>query len=193
MRPHTIIRTLAAAALIAVPSLAMAAPDQNTNGRQYNNCQNGQWVNGQCVYNNNGRNGNGNWNNRGHRDRDDNQNRGHRRDRDDNNNNGNYNGRYGNNGQYNGGYNNGGYNGGYGNGGYNNGRSNQLTGTVSSFSPYNLYLNNGIHVELRNGTVINPTGTNLTPGQRVRVIGYRNSDGTFSANEVDVIGNGYRR
>jgi hypothetical protein len=201
VRPHSIVRTLAAAALIAVPSLAMAAPDQNTQNRgQYNNgCPNGQWNNnGQCV-NNNGRGNNGNWNNNGrdrHRDRDDN------RDRDDRNNNGNNNGRYGNNGgYYNGGYNNGGYNGGYNNGGYNGGynnggygnRGNQLTGTVSSFSPYNLYLNNGLHVVLHNGTVINPTGSNLTPGQRVRVIGYRNSDGTFAASEVDVVGNGGNR
>ena len=200
MRPHTIIRTLAAAALIAIPSLATAAPDQNTNGG-YNNSngcgQNvngqwipGRWVNGQCV-NNTGNNGN--WNNGRHRNRGDNDDR---RDRDDRNGN---NGRYGNNGQYNGGYNNGGYNnngqynGGYNNGGYGN-RGNQLTGTVSSFSPYNLYLNNNVHVVLHNGTVINPTGTNLTPGQRVRVIGYRQSDGTFAASEIDVVGNsGYNR
>ena len=69
-------------------------------------------------------------------------------------------------------------------------RGNQLTGTVSSFSPYNLYLNNGLHVVLHNGTVINPTGTSLNAGQRVRVVGYRNADGTFAASEVDVIGNG---
>ena len=53
MRPHSFIRTLAVAALIAVPSLAMAAPDQNTNGNNNNGCRGGQWVNGQCVYNNN--------------------------------------------------------------------------------------------------------------------------------------------
>ena len=211
MRPHSIIRTLAAAALIAVPSIAMAAPDQNTNGN--NGCRGGQWINGQCVYNNNNNNGNGRgqWNNngRGH-DRDDQQNRDRddqrQRDRDrwqrehsntSNNggyNNGNYNGGY--NGNYNGGYNgnyNGGYNGNYGgNGNWNYGRGNQLTGTVSSFSPYNLYLNNGLHVELHNGTVINPTGTNLSPGMRVRIIGARNSDGTFNANEIDVVGNGNR-
>lgn len=199
MSPHSIIRTLAAAALIAVPSMAMAAPDQNTNGRN-NNCANGQWVNGQCVYNNNNNNGRGNWNNNGHRDDNDAQRRERERQREreqwqrDHANNGNYNnggynnGRYGNNGNY-GGYGNGNY-GGYNNGGYNS-NGGQLTGTVSSFSPYNLYLNNGLHVELHNGTVINPTGTNLTPGQRVRVIGYRNGDGTYTANEIDVVGSGY--
>jgi hypothetical protein len=193
--------------LIAVPSLAMAAPDQNTNGNNNNNCRGGQWINGHCVYNNNNNN-NGQWNNNGrHRDRDDRDDRD--RDRDDRHDNGRHNGwnnpnnphngQY-NNGQYNnGGYNNGQYNGGYnngqynGNGNWNYGRGSQLTGTVSSFSPYNLYLNNGVHVELHNGTVINPTGTNLTPGMRVRVIGARNSDGTFNANEIDVVGNSGNR
>ena len=186
MRPYSIVRTLAAAALIAVPSLAMAAPDQNTNGGTYNNGCNGQWVNGQCVNNNN----NGQWNNNGrHRHRNQNDGDDRRNGRDNNNgnddNNGNYNGRYGNN-RYGNGYGNNGYgNNRYGNGG------NNLTGTVSSFSPYNLYLNNGLHVVLHNGTVINPTGANLAPGMRVRVIGNRNGDGTFNANEVDVVGNGY--
>jgi hypothetical protein len=205
LRPHSIIRTLAAAALIAVPSLAMAAPDQNTTGNpgQYNTCQNGRWVNGQCVYNNN--NNNGQWNNGRHRNRDRNdEERGDNRDNgrhhgwnnnSNNNNNNNNNGNWNNNGNRNGGY-NGGYNNGY-NGGTNNGyNNNQLSGTVSSFSPYNLYLNNGVHVVLHNGTVINPTGTNLTGGQRVRVYGTRNGDGTFSADRIDVIGgaygNGYR-
>jgi Domain of unknown function (DUF5666) len=184
--------------VLLVPTVALAAPDQNT--RNYpnngnNGCPSGQWRNqyGQCgVWNNNGQYNNGQYNNGRHRhhDRDDDGDR----DRDDHGNRGHH---YGwnnphnpHNGQYNGGYNNGGYygNGGYGNGGYN--RGNQLTGTVSSFSPYNLYLSNGTHVELHDGTVINPTGTNLTGGQRVRIIGNWNSDGTFNANEIDVIGRG---
>jgi hypothetical protein len=225
MRPHSIIRTLAATALLALPSLAMAAPDQNTNN---SGCPSGQWRNSQnqCVNNgnngngqwNNGRNNtNGQWNNGRHRDRDDRDDR-NRRDNDDRNNRrgnngGNNNGGYNNGGYNNGGYNNGGYNnggynnggynnggynnggynnGGYNNGGYNNGnRGGQLSGQVSSFSPYNLVLSNGTHVVLHNGTVINPTGTNLTSGQRVRVIGNWNQDGTFNANEIDVTTNGY--
>ncbi|HWT05699.1 MAG TPA: DUF5666 domain-containing protein, partial [Xanthomonadales bacterium] len=82
------------------------------------------------------------------------------------------------------------------NGGYNNGSNNgggQLSGTVRSFSPYNLYLSNGTHVVLHNGTVINPTGNNLAAGERVRVIGNWNQDGTFNANEIDVTANGYNR
>ena len=80
----SIIRTLAAVALLAIPVAALAAPDQNTNGNQnQNGCYNGQWINGQSVSNNNGNgnwnngrnNGNGNWNN----------NRNHHRDRDDQN------------------------------------------------------------------------------------------------------------
>jgi hypothetical protein len=199
MRPHSIIRTLAVTALLALPSVAMAAPDQNTNN---NGCPSGQWRNGsgQCVsngsWNNGNNNGNGQWNNGRRRDADDRDRRDrddrNRRDRDDRNNNG----RWNNGGYNNGGYNNGGYNnGGYNNGGYNNGnygnRGGQLSGQVSSFSPYNLYLSNGTHVELHNGTVINPTGTNLTAGQRVRVIGNWNQDGTFNANEIDVTTNGY--
>ncbi len=202
MRSHSIIRTLAVTALIALPSLAMAAPDQNTNN---GGCPNGQWRNGngQCVSNgnngNNGQsnnngngqwnnNGNGHWNNGRHHDRDDN--RGDRRDRGDRDDRDDRNGRNNNNGQWNnGGYNNGGYNGGY------NNRGSQLSGSVRSFSPYNLYLSNGTHVVLHNGTVINPTGSNLGAGQRVRVIGSWNQDGTFNANEIDVVGNryGYQR
>jgi hypothetical protein len=183
VRPHSIIRTLAVAALIAVPSLAMAAPDQNTNPGQGNNGCNGRWVNGQCV--SNGQYNNGQWNN-GRRDTDDRRERERQRERERwqrEHQNGQYNNGQWNNGQYNGGYNNGNY-----------GNRNDLNGTVSSFSPYNLYLNNGVHVVLHDGTVINPRGTNLTPGQRVRVIGYRNSDGTFAANEIDLVGSngGYR-
>jgi len=203
MRPHSIIRTLAATALIALPSLAMAAPDQNTTNN--NGCPNGTWRNGQGQCVNNGNNGqwnngnNGQWNNgrHRHRDQDDNDNRG---DRDDHGNRGQHRGcdQGRGNPHNNGGYNNGGYNnGGYNNGGYNNGgygnRSGQLSGTVSSFSPYNLYLSNGTHVVLHNGTVINPTGNNLAAGERVRVIGNWNQDGTFNANEIDVTGNGYNR
>ncbi len=191
MRPHSIVQILAAAALIAVPALATAAPDQNTPG---NNGCNGRWVNGQCVpwnSNTNGQYNNGN-NGRYNNDRDRERERRERERWEREHQNGAYNNGYYNNGQYNnGGYYNGygGYNSGYGNYGRNG--NGQLTGTVSSFSPYNLYLSNGLHIELHNGTVINPTGTNLTGGQQVRIIGYRNQDGTYTANEIDVIGNGY--
>ncbi|MBV8580108.1 MAG: hypothetical protein JOZ86_05685 [Candidatus Eremiobacteraeota bacterium] len=184
MRNLSIVRALAAAALIAVPSIALAAPDQNTYPNNYG-CPPGQWNNnGVCVNRSNGQWNNGRWQN--HDDRD-------HHDRDDRNRPNNYNNNYPYNNNYNNGYNNGygrGGNDNYGRGNY--GYSGTLNGTVSSFSPYNLYLNNGLHVELHDGTVINPTGTNLNPGMRVRVIGNRNGDGSFNANEIDVIGNGYR-
>ncbi|MFN2461383.1 MAG: hypothetical protein ABR591_11945 [Candidatus Velthaea sp.] len=64
-------------------------------------------------------------------------------------------------------------------------RSARVSGIVSSFSPYNLYLQRGTHVELHRGTVINPTGIALRPGMRVSIIGNWNADGTFNANEID--------
>lgn len=194
LRAVGIVQSLAAIALLAIPATALAAPDQHTNGNQ-NGCgyynSNHQWVSTNC----NGNNGqNGNWNN-GRRtgESDDNG------DRDDQQDNGRHD-----NGRHNGWYNHGngnGYgatrNGNYGNGNYGGGyggnRGNQqLSGSVSSFSPYNLYLSNGTHVELHDGTIINPTGTNLSPGMRVRVSGNWNNDGTYNANQIDVI-NGYGR
>ncbi len=182
MKLQTIIRTLAAAALVASPSIAMAQSYPNNNG-----CPNGQWVNGQCVNNNDGR-----WSDAQRRDRDRQRAEWERSHPGQTWNDSYYNNGAYNNGRYNGnngyGYGNNGYgNNGYGRGGYGGG---ELNATVSSFSPYNLYLNNGVHVELHNGTVINPTGTTLRPGMRVRVMGNRNGDGSFNANEIDVVGNG---
>jgi Domain of unknown function (DUF5666) len=84
----------------------------------------------------------------------------------------------------------GGYDRGYGDRGGN--RDGQIGGVVSSFSPFNLYLDRGTHVELHQGTVINPTGITLQPGMRVQVYGYWNRDGSFAANEIDVNGRGRR-
>lgn len=92
-----------------------------------------------------------------------------------------------NNGYYNNGY-NGGYNG-YSVGGFGSaGRNGEISGIVSSFSPFNLFLDRGTHVELHDGTVINPTGIDLQPGQRVSVYGTWNSDGSFRANTINVSG-----
>ncbi|MEO7040320.1 MAG: hypothetical protein ABI186_09855 [Candidatus Elarobacter sp.] len=184
MRAVPFIQTLAAIALLAIPAMASAAPDQNSNPNQ-NGCgyynSNHQWVGTPCNngngQSNNGQNGqwnngqNGQWNN-GQRNRRDG-------DRDDQRGNG-----------------RGGWNG-RGNGQAGN-QANQLNGSVSSFSPYNLYLNNGTHVELHNGTIISPTGANLARGQRVVVRGNWNGDGSYNANEIDVINNnngynGYNR
>lgn len=188
MRAVPIIQSLAVVALLAMPALASAAPDQNSNNNQTgcgyynsnrqwvstpcNNGPNGQWNNGQNGQWNNGQNGQ--WNNGRGRDRDD------RDDRDDNGN-----GRWNGNGNH--------Y--GWGRGNNRGNRTNQLIGNVASFSPYNLYLTNGTHVELHNGTVIAPRGINLVPGQRVVVRGSWNNDRTYNANEVEVLNinnnNGY--
>lgn len=91
---------------------------------------------------------------------------------------------YGSNGNWNG---NGRWN---GNGGYDRRggmRDGRITGVVSSFGGYNLQLRDGIAVSLHQGTVINPTGTTLTPGMRVAIRGSRNSAGGFNADEIDVL------
>ncbi len=102
---------------------------------------------------------------------------------------GNGNGRWNGSGNWNGNGNGNGRwsgNGGYGDrrGGMRDGR---ITGVVSSFGGYNLQLRDGIAVSLHQGTVINPTGTTLTPGMRVAIRGSRNSAGGFNADEIDVL------
>ncbi len=62
-----------------------------------------------------------------------------------------------------------------------------MLGTVAAFAPYRLTVarRNGIvqTIDLKNGTVIYPTGATPTTGQRVAVLGYY-SNGTFIANRV---------
>jgi len=102
-----------------------------------------------------------------------------------------------NNGGYynNGTYNNGAYNGSYNNGQFNNGQYNngqgQLTGVVSAFSNFNLQLNNRQNIQLHQGTVINPTGTTLQPGMQVQIYGRNNGNGTFEADQINVVNGGY--
>ncbi|MBC5810550.1 MAG: hypothetical protein GIW95_06825, partial [Candidatus Eremiobacteraeota bacterium] len=108
-------------------------------------------------------------------------------------NNGGYNGAYNNGSGYNNGTYNGGWNGrrrgGIGNGGANNGgynNANTLNTIVSSFNRFDLYAQNGVHVILHQGTIINPTGHTIQAGERVTVYGHQNGDGTFSADRIDV-------
>jgi hypothetical protein len=64
-----------------------------------------------------------------------------------------------------------------------------LIGTVADFKPYRMLLQpvdpdgHATKVDLKNGTVIRPDGTQLSPGMRVAVMGYW-SKGTFIANRV---------
>jgi hypothetical protein len=90
---------------------------------------------------------------------------------------------------YNGGQYPGGYNGQYNSGGWNNGNAYQpLHGIVSQYSGTNLYLTNGIHIFLHQGTVINPTGNSLPAGTRVLVQGNWNPDhATYNANSITAV------
>ncbi len=72
-------------------------------------------------------------------------------------------------------------------------RPDYLTGSVADFQPYNVWLgrgSNSLHITLHDGTVINPTGITLSPGMRVRIWGHWNNDGTFEADQVDVVNAG---
>ena len=63
----------------------------------------------------------------------------------------------------------------------------RLVGFVVAFQPYNLQLDHGPHVVLHRGTVIHPRGLTLQNGMRVRVYGHRQPDGTFSADQIDLL------
>lgn len=66
-------------------------------------------------------------------------------------------------------------------------RHHVMLGHVSAFSPYRLTIarRNGVvqTIDLKNGTVILPTGATPQPGERVALVGYY-SNGTFIANRV---------
>lgn len=66
-------------------------------------------------------------------------------------------------------------------------RHHVILGTVASFAPYRLTVmrrNGNVQtVDLKNGTVIFPTGATPTTGERVALVGYY-SNGTFIANRV---------
>ncbi|MGH7727387.1 MAG: hypothetical protein ACREM2_01165 [Vulcanimicrobiaceae bacterium] len=69
-----------------------------------------------------------------------------------------------------------------------------LNGVITYSAPYRINLRVGppgprghsLPIDLKNGTVILPTGTTLVPGMRVHLRGYW-SRGTFIANRVRVI------
>jgi hypothetical protein len=163
MRSRILIRALLTAAVIALPAVALAQPNPGTHSANgwNNGSPSGQWQgNGQAQHSN-------------RRDRDDRSNRNANQ--------------YPNNGSGNNGYGNNGYgNNGYSNNGYSNG---QLSGVVSSFSAFSLNLSNGPHINLHQGTIINPTGTTLRPGMNVAVLGHSNQDGSFEADQINVMGN----
>ncbi|HEU5478571.1 MAG TPA: hypothetical protein VFU90_02005 [Candidatus Tumulicola sp.] len=70
-------------------------------------------------------------------------------------------------------------------------RQHVMLGVVTDFSPYRLTVRrrNGVDqlVDLRNGTVIYPTGATPTPGERVALVG-RYSNGVFVVDRVIIRG-----
>ncbi|TAM58362.1 hypothetical protein EPN52_11000 [bacterium] len=70
-------------------------------------------------------------------------------------------------------------------------RQNDITGTVTYFRRFDLQVETATstyrQIHLHQGTVINPTGTTLTNGMKVRVRGQSQSDGSLNADEIDVL------
>lgn len=81
---------------------------------------------------------------------------------------------------------------GYGHRAYDN-ANRTFSGTISAVNGGALAMSNGRTVFLKNGTVINPTGTRLQPGMRISVVGSPAGDGNINASEVDIAGNGVNR
>lgn len=61
-----------------------------------------------------------------------------------------------------------------------------IIGRVTAFSGYDLQLNDGRSVRLHRGTVINPTGWSIRPGQRVAITESW-IRGQFQADRIDVL------
>jgi hypothetical protein len=82
------------------------------------------------------------------------------------------------------------YNNGYNNGSYNG----QYNGVISTVSSGALGLQDGKTIFLKNGTVINPSGTHFQPGMHISVSGTDAGNGNINATEIVVTGeNGYNR
>jgi hypothetical protein len=68
--------------------------------------------------------------------------------------------------------------------------ANQVAGRVQSFRPFELSLQTGRNayrqVHLHRGTVINPIGESLAPGQRVSVAGVAQPDGSLDADTITI-------
>ena len=69
----------------------------------------------------------------------------------------------------------------------NSDKAHVMLGEVANFTPYRLTIqrHNGAQqtVDLKNGTLIYPTGATPTQGERAALVGYY-SNGTFIANRV---------
>ncbi len=70
--------------------------------------------------------------------------------------------------------------------------ANQASGDVTYFRRYEMQVRTGRdsyrEVHLHQGTVINPRGASLQPGQRVEVGGDAQYDGSLNANVITIVG-----
>ncbi len=74
--------------------------------------------------------------------------------------------------------------------GYHNGHGHRVaSGQIVNVNKTNITLQGGQQIFLKNGTVINPTGARLQPGQFISVRGTRGGDGAINATIIDVGGN----
>jgi hypothetical protein len=68
--------------------------------------------------------------------------------------------------------------------------TNATSGRVTYFRRFDLQVQTGPNtyrdIHLHQGTVINPRGATLTPGQRVEVSGYPQSDGSLDASVITI-------
>lgn len=63
----------------------------------------------------------------------------------------------------------------------------RIYGWISGAQPFNVWLYQGPHVHLHQGTVINPTGVTLQPHMHVEVFGHWNDNGSYHADRIDVL------
>ena len=63
----------------------------------------------------------------------------------------------------------------------------RIYGWISGSEPFNVWLYEGPHVHLHQGTVINPTGITLQSHMHVAVYGHWNDDGSYHADRIDVL------
>jgi hypothetical protein len=63
----------------------------------------------------------------------------------------------------------------------------RIYGWISGSEPFNVWLYQGPHVHLHQGTVINPTGITLQARMHVAVYGHWNDDGSYHADRIDVL------
>jgi len=77
--------------------------------------------------------------------------------------------------------------------GYGNNPNRQSEGTIAVINGTNIKLQDGRNIFLKDGTVINPTGTRLQVGMHIWVYGVRGGNGAINATRIDVAPGAYYR